>query len=426
MTALGVPDEYEVFIADSLTEAVLVRVPWVSLQWQRINRGISAGSVTVDPTQDFVGCCELMDTIHAWDQLLVVERNGHRVWDGLITGWSTGQNITINAFDRSILLNKRFIGQDLTVDNTSTFDGFQSVIIPLLFYSGIFASGINASPCKVTVANPAYLGTTGEVGAIMVGTWRVVSLTSVGAVLQQIASSGALNYTQRNDKLFISVDFAELSYNQTSPDDLGLYYNTDPVRERRMVLSPQTTYVEGFGPPVSVDATEVYTIGYNAGTGQGVAGFPEYTTFDFNTFGTGAYVPYVLHGTRTEAQLENGIGYLDGTGTLLPAALNEGSAVRVSIEQIELAPTFGGDILKDDLSNLLPGIGISIDYPDACSMNVDHETWYVTGPAKSYSSRITLGRLEELNVSVEADGGGIKETVTVSLTVMADGVLVLW
>ena len=418
MSALGIPNEYEAFIADSLTETVLFRLPWVSIQWQRVNRGVSAASVVLDPYRDNIACCNIVGSLRAWNQMLVIQRNGARVWDGLVTGWSTGSSVTINAYDRSVMLNKRLVGQDLSVPWDTLVDGYSTVIVPLLTDAGMFTAGVNQMPCNFELASPNYVGITDNIGAFMYGDWRVATLTSLGSIFQQFAGTG-LNYTQRCEKFFVSVDFAEDTFNYGSVDDLGML----PAlvsNHQRMVLTPSTTFVENNGPAVTIDANDIYTVGYGNGTGQGVAGFVNYTQYDA-TFGGYSYVPYVLQGVLSEAQTENfGVAVPDFSGNPITTAVNTTASPHVSLEQIQLAPTFGGDILKSDLSNLLPGIGMYIDYPESCALDAYHETFYIAAYYFGTATRISLGRLEDLSVSVTADASGVTESFTVSLTIMAN------
>ena len=413
MAALGVPNEYEAFIVDSLTESVLFRLPWVSIQWQRVNRGVSGATVTLDPYRDNIACCEILGSLHGWDQMLVIQRNGARVWDGLITGWSSGSSVTINAYDRSIMLNKRLVGQDLSVPLLFGPDGYSAVIEPLLNQAGMFTAGINQMPCSFNLAPPCALFTPNNLGAFIGGDWRVATLTSLGSIFQQFGNTG-LNYTQRCDKFFVSIDFAETYYNGGCSDDLGML-PTDLSSPQRMVLSPSTTFIDNNGPSVTIDTSEIYTVGYGNGTGQGVAGFANYGQYN------AAYADYNIQGVFSEAQTENfGLFYFDPFGEAISPVVETFASPRVSLEQIQLAPTFGGDILKEDLSNLIAGIGIVIDYPDSCALNTYHDAFYLSGIIFATATRIALGRLEDLSVSVTADASGINETVMVSLAVLPD------
>lgn len=422
MAALGVPDEYEVFIVDSLTEATMARLPWTSIQWGRVNKGVSQAQVTMDARSDHFACCEVLSIIHAWDQLLVVERNGFRVWDGLITGWATGSTITVTAYDRSVMFNKRLIGQDYDWTYVFGNDGFVYVLEPLINQAGLLTAGVNQMPCTISLADPQY-GGPGVIGADFGGSWRVASLTTLAAVFQEFATSSYLNFTQRCDKFFISLGLAEMTYNGDSADDLGMLPAGEIV-PRRMVLSPSTTLMDAASLGVTVDAIDVYTVGYTAGVGQGVAGFVNTTTSDTFAVGytPGPYVPYVLHGVATEAETQNGSVQFDAFGDPIRSTGNENTGPRVALENVVVSPAFGADLLKPDLSNLLPGVGLTVDFADACSLDVYHETW--TGFAVDFeprvSNRITLARIAQIDVNVTMDASGINETVTLSLEAYAD------
>lgn len=426
MASLGVPAEYEAFIVDSLTQTTILRLPWSQINWQRLNRGVSAASVSIDPNLDNSACCSVVSSLYGWKQMLVIERNGHRVWDGLIVSWSTGSAITINAFDRSVMFGKRLIGEDLTVPFVFGNDGFPFVIEPLLNAANIYTPAVdpvvaaitNQMPCTFELADPRYLfSVSSSIGATMGGTWRVATLSPVASVFQQLASASCLNFTQRCEKFMVSLDLAEYAFNGASPDDLGMLPTvlSDPMRMR---LSPYTTVSDQYSPAVTFDATDAFTVGYGGGVGQGIAGFVQYGTYDYT--GTGAYVPYSLHGVLSEAQTESGIVYFDTLGAPQSASLDSAASPRVSLEQMQLAPTFGGDILKEDLSNLVPGIGLIVDFPDSCALDAFHSTFYITGLYFATASRITLCRLEDISFAVSADSSGINETVNVSVSVMAD------
>lgn len=423
MTALGIPDEYEVFLADSLTERALIRLPWVAIQWGRVNKGVSQASITMDARSDYFACCDVLSTIHAWNQLLVIERNGFRVWDGLVTGWSSGSTITVTAYDRSVMLGKRLIGQDFDWTYIFGNDGFTFVLEPLITQAGLLTAGVNNMPCTFRLAEPVY-GAPGTIGAYFGGSWRISTLTTLSAVFQEFASSSYLNFTQRGDTFFISLGLAEITYNDLSADDLGMFaaLSTTP---RRMVLSPSTTILDAASLAVTVDATDVFTVGYTAGVGQGVAGFVNTTTNNTldPAYLPGPYVPYVLHGVATEAQTQNGSVQFDVVGNPIRSTKHDDTAPRVSLENVTVSSAFGGDILKPDLSNLLPGIGVTIDFPEACSLDVYHETW--TGFANDVdpyaSNRITLARIGQIDVTVNIDGSGISESVELSLEAYVEG-----
>lgn len=414
MTALGHHCEYEVFIADSCAETVLARIPWVSISWGRVNKGVSSASVTMDGRADYFACCQVLDVVHAWDQLLVIERNGHRVWDGLITGWSTGATITLTAYDRSVMLSKRFITQDLSVAKMIATDGFTDVILPLITNAQMVADagavppvpacGVNYMPCVFEMPTPRLAL------ALMAGDWRIATLTSLSSLFEQWGSTG-LNFTQAGEVFYVSNDYLNWFHDVGLGGNFGLALSLGD--QTPFHLNTDTIISDHPFPTITVDATDLYTVGYSGTVGQGIAGFVNIG------YAGGTYVNYSIQGTNTEAQNENGIFVSGMFDVPVPATSYFYTSPRVGIEQIQLAPTFGGSLLREDLSNLLPGVEFYIDFDESCAMNVPHETYFLVAGQLYIRDVVRFARLESLDCQVSVDGSGQQESFTASFTAMA-------
>ena len=121
MSSIGTPDEYIVQLVNGLTDVVLYEFPWSQITWSRVRNDVSSATVTVPAEDGGIECCRSFGMLKPWEQLLVIYRNGARVWDGPVIGWSRPAikqggdgRLTIRALDRFAITYKRLCGADRT------------------------------------------------------------------------------------------------------------------------------------------------------------------------------------------------------------------------------------------------------------------------------------------------------------------------
>ena len=194
-------------------------------------------------------------------------------------------------------------------------------------------------------------------------------------------------------------------------------------------------------PGVNVDGLSQASTTYVGSQSMGRVGFATYTTKSpYSTQYSGGVLE-----KGTTIQRSNDVDPRYGSGgynSPLDIAA-QAEAVRLTtpnltIEQVRLSPDFGSPKMAGDLSNLVPGVVLGIDYADTCAFNVPTTTvdlefrfaWRYGGqvspsvPAQdmySYvftprsTSAVNRARLEQLDVSVVAGEQGITEDVKASL-----------
>ena len=118
----------------------------------------------------------------------------------------------------------------------------------------------------------------------------------------------------------------------------------------------------------------------------------------------------------------------------------ENATPNFTIEQVQVSCDFGCPALEEDLSNLIPGALIDIDFDDTCAFDVpyigvidEYRFWYsyvvpvaITVNVYSYmptvvsSSTVHVAMLEKVDVEVSATDDGIEEKFMLSLTPTAE------
>lgn len=401
MGCIGTPDEYEAIIVDSLTQETLTHLKWSTIRWQRTRNQTSTGTVTIAP-YDTEACNGALTGLTAWGNMLAVIRNGQRVWDGPVVGWSVGDGVTISARDRSAMLAKRLVGADLTLPNVPlTYDLYDHLVNVLLTDAGMYTSGVGQMPYDFNSVsiNPFQTGT--ALGVWVAGKWRVASLETIASVFSTLVETAYFNWGQVMTDLNCWVDgFA--------PEFVDEALGYGPQYAMAPTLS-SSTIVNG-KMKLTVQADDLVTGVYKGTTGQGVAGFvnPAFPGLD------STYIPYGLYGAYTDAEV--GVGqFLDTFGVpFMPGQYDSGSPT-ATLEEVQLRPEFGGQRFKDDLSTMLPGSIWNVDFPYDEALNIPFVRFSPAFLSAEWFTRISAVTLEQLDVSVSRTGEGFKETMSASV-----------
>jgi hypothetical protein len=175
-------------------------------------------------------------------------------------------------------------------------------------------------------------------------------------------------------------------------------------------------------PGIEVDGLKMGTVAYAGGTSTGENG---YAVVRYDDFWRGTYLDATLE-IVTDAGRS-----LVGADIYKAARVAAGRAVtpNLTIEQTPLSEVFGGPMMAADMGNLIPGVWFDIDFEETCAfdlsmVDIGWENRYGYNdedgrPIDVYqltpliSERIQSARLDQLDVTVTADGG-IKEDVRVS------------
>lgn len=424
MGVLGCPEEYEAIIVDSLTQQTIFHIPWSRILWSRIRNEVSTASVTIAAADGGIGCCSQFGGLQGWSQMLRIERNGAVVWDGPITGWSRPSianggdgSVTIRAHDRFVLTYKRLVALDRTGLQDPN-ELFRNALVDASF--GV----IGVDPYPFTIPDVSEF--IAQDSANLDSSVLVDRLERIYDVLSQLVAQDAIYFTMIGDVLWVD----ELAVR-------GLLGENGT----RPALNEATTIDL---PGIEVDCLAQSTIAYGGTLGTGKSGFPVIST----------QFPYANQ--FLTCTLEVGQSF-DRTSEVDPRQIADGFTTQLdvytqilatqtatpafTIEQVVLSPNFGARYLLEDLSNLVPGAIIDIDYEDTCGFDVpyvgttlEYRYWwteeilveqfvdrYAWMPTPVSSDTIAAARLERLDVEVSvAEGGALAERFTVSLTPTAE------
>lgn len=447
MALLGAPEEYSAAIVDSRTQEPLLRLPWSKIDWQRARNKVTLASVLIAEADGGIEACGVIGGLRTWSQMLRIERNGQPVWDGPITSWGrpslaapgAPRGVTINAHDRFILASKRLVGINLTIGKVvDAGDVFRQLLLSGAIGGGNdpFTLTIPALTSFLRTANFIPDGSGGwttythPYGAILTtANWvdrdyRISRLEPIASCIDELAGLGLVSYAQVLDAMYV--------HEVQARDLIG-----GPL-ERAMLNEWTTIGIPG----VNVDGLSQASTTYVGSQSMGRVGFATYTTKSpYSTQYSGGVLE-----KGTTIQRSNDVDPRYGSGgynSPLDIAA-QAEAVRLTtpnltIEQVRLSPDFGSPKMAGDLSNLVPGVVLGIDYADTCAFNVPTTTvdlefrfaWRYDGqlfprhvPGQdmySYvftprsTSAVTRARLEQLDVSVVAGEQGITEDVKASL-----------
>lgn len=403
MAQLGSPWDYEAFIVAADTEEVIYRVPWNRIRWQRVENTVSVASVSVAQA-DKRGCCALLDVLFPWSTALRIERNQAIVWDGPVTGWgrppiSAGgpRDVTVRAHDRSALTWKRIVA------TTANVTGDPTAILSTLLTAALFGTSADPFPFTIPVAV--------DIAEDVLREYRADRLERTFDAISELISGAGLWYTQRGRFMVIDLNSVRAT--------LGLAGERPKLTETTVVDLP------GF----DVDGLGMATVTHVGGASTGASGFPRIGT---SSVYAGAYL---------DATLEAGRGNSRATRQYDLDVEAQLDAVRhatpsFTIEQTKLGPSFGSELMQADLTNLLPGCLLDIDFEDTCGFNVPfvgldqvYREWSVPvipPPLKVQqtpvnSPTIRAARIAQLDFEVgRVDGGGLVEDVSLSATPHAD------
>jgi hypothetical protein len=396
MNVLGSPDEYEAFIVDSISQETVGVLPWNNIQWQRMRNGVSRAKVTCRRQQGTRPKWRDIAQPTAWGNLLVVTRNGYRVWDGPVLGWSSGNTLTVDAVDRSIMLSRRYVAADIELDPNvgGPFDMWTGVLNPMITASGLLTAGAGAMPFVITLA-PLLVDTGSGLGfSIWVeGAWRFANLLTLQAVFDDLAVSGFLGWSQLNEKL--SMFISNLADNYT------------------LTLRPEHIISDTGDIGVTVRADSLVTGMYRGGNGQGIAGFPNPYLGENNQ----TYVPYGIYGVLPDANIGNTVFVNEAIQRVDPQQYLNPAPVP-TLEAVTLNSTFP---CSDDLTNLLPGAIWHLDFPDSWNLNTPVLTVIPDTDLlqRIYAPTIKYARLEQIDFQVDRTETAMTEKVEVSLSAFA-------
>jgi len=395
MGILGTPSEYEAFIVHGPSGATKMQIPWMNIEHQRILNGFSQASVVVAGEAVSTQCAQGLNNIIMWEDLLVIYRDGHCVWDGPCFGLSqNGYDVTVSATDRSAIVNKRLVGADR--DYHGLVDDMYTVVTNLLNDANVL--NLLVTPYSLTLASNyyGYPTTLSQIGVTIEGSFRVQRLETVGKILGDLVQQAQLSHTCVCDNMHIG-DFALRPYRSTVTEYAGRI--------------SEDTIIDTLN--VGVDASNLVTQIYRGTTGQGVAGFPNYVGDTYNT-----YSNYSLQGMQSDAQV--GLGYfVDVAGAPFFPFDDQTAQPVVQLSEVQLAPSYGGSNFADDLSSFLPGSIVPIDFPDHPILQRPITTFYAGGFYSATNEEILNARIEQINFSVSASNTGLEERVTMSLTAAA-------
>lgn len=423
MPTLGCAEEYEAFVVDGLTGQTQLRLPWSSINWSRMRNEVSTAEVTVAAADGGIDCCYAIGGLRPWTQLLRIERNARVVWDGPITGWARpgkrrggDGRFTIRAHDRFALTMKRLIG----LDRTGLLDPGE------LAYNILNDAGIG------TLSGSPYVFTLPASSDFLSKPANKVDSSILVARLERVYD--ALTAMVANNNFYYAQVAGTLWVNEVVVRELLGAIGDRPVLNEETVNEL---------PGINVDGLQLATVAYGGALGTGKSGYPVISTqFPF----LGEYTSAILHvGEQFDRESEvNPLWTQDGYTTQLDNATEVLAAQTATpyftIEQVELSEHFGAKAMLDDLSNLVPGALIDIDFEDTCAFDVpyigvndEYRYWYTYTipvdqlvdvysymPTPVSSDTIALARLERIDVNVQATEGGITETFLASMTPTAE------
>lgn len=390
MATIGCASEYEAAIVNSSTQIPIKYLPWSQIKWDRRRNQISMGEVTIAGTSGGIECCNWEGGLFPWSQMLRIERNGSVVWDGPVTGWTVSNDgsVTITANDRFILTQKR------EVATYRYYDGLTNASTPNAIIRALVSDGnignIAYDPYTVTVVSAS-----AEDERIS-REYLVERLDSIFACIDDIVQNTFTGY-------YCAVGSNVYVYEPTARFACG-----NVLGEPGLRIGEDTTIGR---PSVTVDGLGMATTVYVGSSGQGVSGYP---VIGVNSQFLGVYLSSLLEKATGESRVGD-----SADGQRAAARLSVSSATpAVNIERIRVNENFGSPKLLADLSNLLPGAHVKIDYENTCAFNVVFAEYSETLGVSSYrtATSIQYARMDMLETTVvKTEGGGIEETMLISL-----------
>ena len=417
MPQLGTAEDYRAFIVDSATQEVQGELPWSEIQWQRKRNDISAASVAVAEGDGGIDCCRMFGGLFPWSQMLRIERDGLIVWDGPVTGWARpkvgpagARGFTVRASDRFIITQKRLVAQTRVAADTPP-----NLLAYLLADARIGNTAYDPYPIAIPGSSGIRMTTTAASSVAPDGSqatfqrdFRVERLEKVYDVMQELVAACGLFYTCVGSQVFM--DEASLR------TILG-------GKTVRPVLSEATTFNL---PGINVDGLGMASVAYVGASSTGDSGFP---VIRFDDLWRGSYITSTLETGRTaqRATLTADV-YKEAR-----IAAAQSATPNMTIEQVELAPSFGGRRFKSNLSNLFPGVVVDVNYEDTCAfdMGIIDIGWERRDDGQNIgvnyyqltpyiSSTISQARVDQIDVAVNFNDSGMSEVIALSLTPQVD------
>lgn len=393
MPVIGQPEDYQAVIVNSATSEPKFYLPWSSINWQRVRNEVSVASVTVAQANLGVTCCDILDNLMGWEDSLRIERNSAIVWDGPIAGLKPGSNgdVTLRASDRFAISMKRLVGAHRTLVSTP------NQIIRQLISDGAIGNP-SFDPYPLTISSPA---TTVE---SMTREYFVERLERIYDCIKEVCENSSTGY-------FCCVTNTVHTNEATITDALGSH-----TSGLCPILSEQTTI--GI-PAVDIDFLGMATITYAGASGAGISGFLLRQT-------SIAAQNIFLNSILEQAAPSSRTGEATDLSLLAGRAAAEHAAPQATVEQAQLAPTFGSEFMRADLSNLIPGVQFRVDYETSCGFNFPVSEYRETAgvPGLAYLLAIVGVRLDQLDVTASrSEGGGIDEKISASCRPVITGVV---
>lgn len=462
MGQLGQAWEYEAWLYDSKSFEPLTELPWSQLKWQRARNRITLGSAFVAEDDGGIECCGAIGGLRWWEQMLVIFRNGTDIWDGPVLGWSrpsltqpnAPRGVTILAQDRMVLTMHRLVGANRTMPSSFGNSIYTANLQQVMLDAGIGDPNLDPYEFIVPRYNSGFdddfivdVGLSGDQDFFqnqaqaydMRRELKVDRLETVFSVIDEIVTTGGLYYSMIGPTLHMNEMIVRAWLDdQVLPGDATATTNYEEMARSRPRLDDASTYdVVG----VQVDANSVATDFFVATAGQGENGFPQ--------VGSAAIYGGIFLTSTLDLAVVNSSAYTEDPGLSVAENLAkathvlsvqaqyaavEAATAAVTLEQTRLGPGFGCEAMKDDLSNLIPGVLIDIDIESTCAFNVPItrlDYWYreFTGPLHDgagyfltplAADAVRAAKLEQLDVTVTMTDNGLDEEVLASLTPWAD------
>lgn len=483
MGDIGVPDSYDVWIRNSLgaytgsnpTHRVLA---FTDIAWQRIMADVSVAQVTVPRSSLRKGESFYYPT--PWRDALVVFRNGYQVWSGPVLSWTRNGagDLVISAKDAAVGMQKQYIGASRNYIDEEV----SQVVAQILADAQVGVPGVAPVPMTIGAFYPLgfYPGSIGTSGFAPLDAAVTMQLDyrrfdRVWSVLSDLASKSLLYFCCANDHLYLNetgvrqqLGVGDTGWPQLTDENVvgipavtcdGLDTITEVVRTAD---AHETTFygIDHVIDNINNMADPVYHELFHSGPLDyldGVYLYPDQDT-------TPGYNPHLmppsafLGGIHLQGSNEGSPATTSIDGYGVRAALGAHAGPSVSVEQVQLSPTFSHPSLADDLSNLLPGTRFTIGFEDRSMFDIpfaerklgvfpgngarpgavtsttgivyidprweafpdDPNIWadatanFDWRLASLWTNRIDHLRLIQLDVSVQNDNGALKETVTAS------------
>lgn len=408
-----------VFSADP-TQTVGV-LPWSKLSWQRVANQPSEAKFTIPHADGGIECCGIFGGLRPWDHMLVIERNNYVVWDGPILGFATDDdgNVEIRAADRSVLMAHLFIGATrLWPAGTAELETILVRILEDIDFSN--------SPFGLTfdVDFESYFLPPRPADVDL----HAERLDHLDTVIGQIAETTNLYWSCRSDV----IQFCEYKARGGLTPEGIIPGHPLGFDNRWLTLSERTVLTR---PRVVMDGTRLATQVLLGGSSSGSNGHAIIATVDLSTaawyLAGGDPPPYIL------STIPGGGPNLTQFDVESVQAVAEQTAVEVStpsltIEQLQLAPSFGGRQLLPSLDNLLPGTRFNLAFENTCAFSVPSSrgvyAWSVISGGYDYSlawaGDTMHARLDQLDVDVDEKGETVKGSFTSTVEVLSGPVTI--